>query len=348
MGLFFSKKESFLGIDVGASSVKIVELKNEGGRAKLFNYGFSENKKSEVKNDWKVDAERTAIIINKIWEKAEMNSRNVVAALPTFSVFSSIINLANVDKKDIAGAVHWEAKKVIPLPLDEMILDWKIVEDNNKNSKNIKIFLTGAPRILVKKYIEIFKKAKFNLLSLETETFSLVRSLLGNDKSAIMIVEVGANTTDISIVDKSIPVFSRSIDIGGLTITKAIGNNLNIGMERAEQFKYDLGFGSSNSQVDIIPKTISETISPIINEIKYAMNLFQGKNEMQIEKIILSGGSALLINFSAYLSKIIDKKVIIGDPWARVSCPVDLKPSLDEIGPSMSVAVGLAIREIES
>lgn len=348
MGLFFSKSKSFLGIDVGTASAKIVELKNEGGRAKLLNYGFSENKKSEVRNEWKADVARTAKVINKIWEKAGMSSRNVVAALPTFSVFSSVINLASVDKKDIAGAVNWEAKKVIPLPLNEMILDWKIVDDGNKDSKNLKIFLTGAPRMLVKKYIEIFKEAKFNLLSLETETFSLVRSLLGNDKSIIMIVEMGANTTDISIVDKSIPVFSRSIDIGGVTVTKSISNNLNIGLERAEQFKHDLGFGSAGARADIIPKTITETVSPIVNEIKYALNLFEGKSDAPVEKIILSGGSALLLNFPSYLSKILDKKVIIGDPWARIYSPVDLKPLLDEIGPSMSVAVGLAMREIET
>jgi type IV pilus assembly protein PilM len=226
-------------------------------------------------------------------------------------------------------------------------LDWKKIENVDKDDKNIKIFLTGAPRALVKKYIEIFKEAKFNLLSLETETFSLVRSLVGNDKATVMIVEIGANTTDISIIDKSTPIFSRSIDVGGLTITKAISNNLNIGMERAEQFKYDLGVNSFDSPSSIIPKTVLETISPVINEIKYALNLFQSKNEISVEKIILSGGSSLLGNLSDYLSKILDKKVIVGDPWARVVCPLELSNLLREIGPGMSVAIGLAMREIE-
>ncbi|MBI4812646.1 type IV pilus assembly protein PilM [Candidatus Falkowbacteria bacterium] len=347
MGLFFSKNKNYLGIDIGTSSIKVVELKREGGQARLFSYGFSENRQAEIKNDWKIDIINTAAVINKIWEKAGMTSRNAVAALPAFSVFSSIINLSGVDKKDIAGAVQWEAKKVIPLPLDEMILDWKRIESDGKDDKNIKIFLTGAPRTLVKKYIEIFKEAKINLLSLETETFSLIRSLVGNDKSTMMVVEVGASTTDISIISKGIPMLSRSIDIGGATITRSISNNLNIGIERAEQFKYDLGLGSAESWPGVIPKTINETVSPIINEIKYTLNLFQGKNEMPVEKIILSGGAALLANFADYLSKIVDKKVIIGSPWSRVSCPVDLKPALDEIGPAMSVAIGLALREIE-
>jgi len=346
MGLF-SSSASYLGVDVGTSSIKVVELKKEGGKARLLTYGFSES----LSNLKQVEVKQISEIINQVCQKAGTVSKNAVAALPTFSVFSSIINLAGVNKKDIASAVHWEAKKVIPLPLEEMILDWKKIEedkDNNKNSQaNVKVLLTGAPRSLVKRYIEIFKNLRINLLSLETETFSLIRSLLGNDKSVAMIVEMGANTTDISIVDQSIPVLNRSIDAGGVTITKAISNNLGIGWERAEQFKYDLGISSIESQRDIIPKMIAETISPIINEIKYTVNLFQSKNKKKIEKIILSGGSALLINFNNYLSKILDMNVIIGNPWSRVSYPVDLKPMLDEIGPRMSIAVGLAMREIE-
>lgn len=349
MSLFFPNR-SYLGIDVGTSSIKIVELKKEAGKVKLMTYGFSE----EMRISPQSDPKQTADAINKICQKAGTVSKSAVAALPTFSVFSSIINLSGVSKKDIASAVQWEAKKVIPLPLEDIILDWrKIKEDENERSaeksakKNIKVLLTGAPKLLVKKYIDIFKQAQINLLSLETETFSLIRSLLGNDKSAIMIVEIGANTTDISIVNKSIPVLTRSIDIGGLTITKSISSNLNIGLERAEQFKYDMGISSMDSQQDIIPQTIIGTISPIVNEIKYTLNLFQEKNKVPVEKVVLSGGAALLTNLSNYLSKILDINVIVGNPWTRVSCPVDLKPLLDEIGPRMSIAVGLAMREIE-
>jgi len=344
MNLFKSNK-SYLGVDIGTSSVKLVELKKENDKVKLVTYGFTESL-SGIK---KTDVEQTVKIINKVLDKAGVTSKNAIAALPTFSVFSSVINLSGIVDKDISSAVHWEAKKVIPLPLDEMILDWRKIETDAKenNKGNIKVLLTGAPQSLVKKYIEIFKNLQINLLSLETEIFSLIRSLIGNDKSTIMIVEIGANTTDISIIDKGIPVLTRSIDVGGMTITKAISGNLNIGMERAEQFKYDMGIGSYNSQDNSIPKTIIETISPIVNEIKYASNLFQTKNNKAVEKIILSGGSSTLINLSGYLSKTLNINVVVGNPWSRVSCPVDLKPLLDEIGPRMSIAVGLAMRELE-
>lgn len=341
MGFLFSSNSGYLGVDVGTTGIKIVELKKDGGVVKLLTYGFSE--KLAIKDQLNIAG--VAKLINQICAKAGVVSKNAVAALPTFSVFSSIINLAGVGKKDLNSAVSWEAKKVIPLPLEEMVLDWKIL--GGGNGGNTKVLLTGAPKSLIKRYIEIFKSAQINLLSLETETFALVRSLIGNDKASIMLVEMGANTTDISIIDQGVPILNRSIDVGGFTITKAIGNNLNIGLERAEQFKYDLGISSLDAQEDIIPKTVIETISIVINEIKYSLSLFQSKNNKSVEKIILSGGSALLINFSSYLSKILNMNVIIGNPWSRVACPLDLKMVLDEIGPRMSVAVGLAMREIE-
>ncbi|MDP2709357.1 MAG: type IV pilus assembly protein PilM [bacterium] len=344
MSLFFSA-ESYLGIDIGSSSIKVVEIKNSGGKAKLLTYGFSENL-----NDLDhTDPREIAAIINKICAESGVASRKAVSALPTFSVFSSIINLSGVSKKDLPSAINWEAKKVIPLPPEEMILDWKKIEASGQteDNKNIKILLTGAPRTLVKRYIEIFKNAQINLLSLETETFALIRSLLGNDKSVVMIVEIGAKTTSFTIIEQSIPILSRSVDIGGWTITRAISHSLNIGLERAEQFKYDLGVSSLDSADNAIPRTIIESISPIINEIKYALNLFQNKSEKKVDKIILSGGSALLINFTSYLSKILDVNVVAGNPWSKVSHPTELKPMLDEIAPRLAIAIGLALREIE-
>lgn len=346
-----SSSGGYLGVDIGKSSIKVVELKKEGGRAKLLTYGFSENKE-DIDNDWENNIDYAAEVINEICDKAGVANKNAISALPTFSVFSSILNLSNITKKDIPSAVHWEAKKVIPLPLDEMILDWKRVEEyddsNDKSGKNnIKVLLTGAPRSLVKKYIEIFKKAQINLLSLETETFSLVRALIGNDKSTIMLAEIGASTTDVSIVDRGIPMLSRSIDFGGNHISGAISKYLNIEQKKAEQLKYDLGVCAIDSKNKEILKVVEEAVDPVVNEIKYAINLYQSKNNRSTEKIILSGGSALLPNLVNYLSNVLNTKVIIGDPWARVSYPVDLKPLLHEIGPQMSVAIGLAMRELD-
>ena len=344
MGIFSADK-TYMGVDIGTSGIKIVELKSKGGNVVLENYGFSEEKiKDKVSR--KLNIESSARMINKICKKAGIVTKNALAALPTFSVFSSIINLSNVPDKALDSAVRWEAKKIIPLPLEEMVLDWKKIHTDDEKKKNVKILITAAPRSLVNEYIEIFKLAQINLLNLETETFSLVRSLLGNDKSTIMMVEIGSSTTDISIVRHSIPMLNRSIDIGGIKITKIISEKLNIDLEKAEQFKYDLGVNSLGSKSGVMPEVILGVISPILNEMSYAMNLFKNKNGLDVEKIILSGGSALLSGLVGFLSTELNKTVIISDPWQRVLYEPELKNVLDEVGSKMSVAVGLAMREM--
>lgn len=352
MGLFSRDDNNlFLGIDIGDSSLKMVELRKKGRQIYLSNYAFSENV-SEVNFTKIEDIKYLARAINKVKNDAQISSGRATVSLPTFSVFSSIININNFNKKNLASIVTTEAKKVIPLPMDEMTIDWRVVPDKDgkiPSKGNLRVFLTGSPKKLVRRYIDVFKETKITLLSLETETFSLIRSLLGNDKSTVMIVEIGANSTDISIVKESIPVLSRSLAVCSSTITKALAKKMNTSYAQAEQFKIDMSSAFSESEDEDDRKMsplIKETIAPILTEIKYMLEFFQSQEKEPIEKIILSGGGALLLGLPDYLSEALKMKVIIGDPWSRIRYPEELRPVLKEVGPKLAVAIGLAIREI--
>jgi type IV pilus assembly protein PilM len=349
MGLFSKSDNSFLGVDIGDSSLKMVELQKRGKKIYLTNYAFSENV-SDVKFTKIDDSAYLAKAINKVRTEAKISAKRVTASLPTFAVFSSIITLTGVDKKNMTDAVLEEAKKVIPLPLEEMKIDFKVVPESAENKGSIKssirVFLTCSPRKIVRKYIDIFHQANLELSYLETETFSLVRSLIGNDKSTIMIVEIGANSTDISVVRESIPVLNRSLEICGTTITNALMEKLSITFAQAEQFKIDLSLSEKSSEA--LPVAITKTINPIISEIKYMLDFYNMANPVQIEKIILSGGSSLLANLTSYLSEKLNIQVIIGDPFSRVIYSEELKPIIREVGPRLAVAVGLALRDIEN
>ncbi|MCX6797914.1 MAG: pilus assembly protein PilM, partial [Candidatus Falkowbacteria bacterium] len=220
-------------------------------------------------------------------------------------------------------------------------------EGSQADKKNVRVFLTGSPKKLVKKYIDIFKKAKLELASIETETFSIVRSLLGSDKTPVMIVEIGANSTDLSIVRESIPVLNRSLEISGNTITELLSQNLGLSIPQAEQFKFDLSISLSEDNREELPQLILQALQPIINEMEYMLDFFQSQNTGRVEKIILSGGGSLLLNLAEFLAKKLNIQVIIGDPWNRVSYPTELRPVVLEVGPKLAVAIGLALREIE-
>ena len=173
----FSSKKSYIGIDLGTSSIKIVELENEKGKPKLITYGFSEQSTDIVKSDSQETQKEIVAALKAIISKAKVTTPKAIAALPSFAVFSSIISLPAMSKKDLVAAVRWEAKKFVPMPLEEMILDWKVLDggkgeekDDKKDkkkdkkeknvqpasgSKNIKILLTAAPKTLVKRYVDI-------------------------------------------------------------------------------------------------------------------------------------------------------------------------------------------------
>lgn len=377
MGLFGST-ERYIGVDIANSAIKIVELENDKGRPKLVTYGYVEQASDILTKDTKESRDAVIAGIAKVRQAAHISTNNAVAALPSYTVFTSTIHLPHMPKKELMQAVQWEAKKFVPMPLSEMILDWKILSDHEdvkdvpqqvlaaqqmpgmpvngqeiakitskEQKKYLKILLTAAPKKLVSRYLDVFKQAGLNLVGLETESFALERALIGNDKAPIMIIDMGAAATTISIVLDSVPLINRSIDIGGRTITKAIAKSLNIESDRAEQFKRDFGLTQQTEvQAGQVPKRIQFMVDSVVNEVKYVLNLYQSQGNTGLEKVVLAGGSAWLPNITQYLTQVLGVKVYIGDPWARIMYPVELKPVLQQIGPRMAVSIGLAMREI--
>ena len=355
----FGKKPSknYLGIDIGAGGVKIVELMNEKGRGRLITYGYSERVIGGDGLHPLDDIKGTAEIVAGICKKSGLTSNRAVGALPLSSVFSAIVAVPRgKDEKLIKEAVNEQVKKLAPMPLEEMITYSTFIDpvksSNPTPSNYVRVLVTGAAKSLVKKYIEIFKLAKIELLALDTEAFALIRSLVGKDKSSVMIVDIGFTRTNFTVVEKGIPFLTRSINVGGGTVTKKIMEQLHLSEEEAERLKQDLGTMAETDPASSegLQGILASILQPMINEIKYAsevyskMELTDGK---KIEKLILTGGSAHLPGLAKELSAALNLNVYIGDPWARVIVPEELRPVLDEIGPKLSVAIGLAMREID-
>lgn len=369
MSLFGSKETAnFIGVDIGGSSIKMVELTNNNGRAQLVTYGYLERSLSgEVKL---IDQpEKTAELIKKVVAQSKITSKRAVTALPAAAVYSSIISIPEITKKDLATpkkiteAVEWEAKKVLPMPIEEMVLDWKLLgteadlkskekEGENEKLKDVQVLITAAAKEVVQKYIEIFKKSGLDLLSLETESFALARSMVGKDKSLVILVDIGAVNTDIAVIENSIPLLNRSVSVGGLQISRGIAQTLNIKIEQAEQFKRDLeGNAQELGGDDVLPDVVRQPIQAILDEIQYSINFYLDQPENQgkrVEKIVLSGGTAKLFNLPKYFTEKLNIKTFVGNPWARVIYPQDLQPILESIGPRLATALGLAMRDIEA
>ena len=228
----------------------------------------------------------------------------------------------------------------------------KQVSKKGTEEKTEKFLITGASKAMVQKYVTAFKLAGLDLVSLETETFAIIRSLIGKDKSRTMIVDLGAVRTNIIIVENGIPYVTRSLDMGGHSFTEAMSKTLSMNMMDAEKMKTDIKTVSSLYPNDTLPKLFENAVAPMITELQYSMNLYvnQGGSDEEpktIEKIILTGGASALPSLATYIAEKLNTKTYVGDPWARVVYPDALRPVLDELGPRFAVGIGLAMRDIE-
>ncbi|MDP2655969.1 MAG: type IV pilus assembly protein PilM [bacterium] len=364
MPLFQKKLKNIIGVDIGTSSIKMIELSHREGRFYLSTYGFVEGLGREGTVSAKADESYLAKQIMRIKESTKFTSNVAVAALPSYAVFTSIISVPAMSKDELNSAIQWEAKKIIPLPLEDIVLDSEILnppdpkvrpKKGEESSEPLKVLITGAPKDLVKRYTQIFQEAGLTLAGLETETFALARSLVADDPGEIMIVEIGAATTDLIIVQKGVPFLSRSIEQGGNAITRSIVNSLNISDKRSEQLKRDIGITTldANTGGGGVPQIVERALEPIIHEIRYTLGLYKEGEVMtidtslgSIEKIILTGGSAMMPNVASYLAKALDMRVVVADPWSHVNYDEDLRPVLAGIGSRFSVAIGLAMRDV--
>ncbi|MBP9827777.1 type IV pilus assembly protein PilM [Patescibacteria group bacterium] len=374
MGLFGGNKnaeEQFVGVvgvDIGTSGIKMVELTPEKGRPKLSTYGYSDEKTpSPVAPQYIDNPEAAAEVLRSVYKEGRFRATKAVAALPGSEVSHAIITLPvpRSAKEDLKPLIEAQARKFLPLPLEEMILDSQILDKNllpkdeksvaaqadlemaSGNRKFIRVLVTGAPKTLVTKYVAAFKAAKLELTSLETEVFAVTRSLVGKDKSRIMIVDIGAHRTNITIVDQGVPYLSRGIRSGGAAITQALASGMNTAFDEAESMKRDLGFRQDAG----LPKPLEEALKPIVHEMKYAIQLYADQEfheNKSVEKVILTGGSALLPGLVDHFVRELGLNVYIGDPWARIASPMEARGVLEEVGTRMAVAAGLALRAFDT
>lgn len=371
---FFSKNESYLGVDIGAGGIKIVELKKTKGRPQLWTYGIAdeamdihvatvrektaedltqgdapkqdESKATQTILDPRV--EKYAAILKEVVRRSQAKTTIATASLPVSSVVHAVVTLPQVPEKEIGFHAIAKVKKILPRPVEEMQVVHQVIPNPlpADQQKDLKVLVTAAPKELVSFYTAIFQKSGIKLQELETEAFALERSLVGRDTSTVMIVDIGAERTNFFIIDQGLPLTHRTIQLGGNNIDSILSKTLGIAPEAARQVKRDLTNVTENR---FATDTFMTILDPIVKEIQYSFDLFlnqSGNEGKRPEKIILTGGASLFPPCVSYIRKMTGMKVFVGDPWARTVYQDGLKKTIDAIGPRMSVAIGLALRNI--
>lgn len=355
--LFKILPKSFLGIDVGTSAIKLVELEKIGGRLKLANYGelkpdvlYKKQFRTFEKNVLLLSTQDIARGIMAIMEEAKIKTRQAVFSIPDFSTFYTNFDLPPMTKEEIPNAVAFAARQYIPLSLSEVTLDWSIIRQESVGGREtrLKILLVAVPNEIVSQYEEIARLAKLAPPTLEAEVYGLARSLVKKDKKAVILIDIGAQSTTVSVVDNGVLKTSHSFDVSGNEFTGVLAKGLSISYEEADEMKRKYGLSSSEETGGKnVVMALAPLIDTILTETRKVIHGFYQTEGKDVSKIILAGGAALLPKLKEYFSTELKKEVEIANPFAEIFYPPILGETLREMGPSYSVVVGMALRGLE-
>ncbi len=347
MRFFKPKLRGQLGVDIGASNLKIVETTRDDHGYKLLTFGSVGLKQSVIRASGpKVEAE-IADTLKNLAAQANVQTKKVVAGIPGFAVFTAIIDLPYLEDSEFDFAIQSEAKRYVPAPLNEVVLDWRKVEEIQIPGSKLpgtRILLTAASRDYVNKYISIFAKAGYELEALEIDSFAIARALLDPPQVTAMIIDMGSAATDINIFSNGSLFINRNVDRGGQSITAVVAQSLNVDLVRAEQFKRDLDLTNLATTEEALPKAIKPTIDIILSEVSRIHQAFNQRYLRSIEKVILTGGCSKLRGIDHYISEVLGMPVEVGNPFQKMTYPEQYVQTLIDIAPNFGVAAGLALR----
>lgn len=344
---------SYLGVDIGTTSIKIVEISKGKRQPKLQNYGVLEsyghlerlNDAIQTSN-LKIIEKETAQLLKMLLDKLKIRSRKAVASVPSFSAFITLIEVPQMPEADTDKTISFQIRQHIPLPVSEVAIEWLKVgerEDENGFTKQ-QILIISVPNEQIKRYKNVFNLAGLELKALEVESLSLVRALVGSDPTATLIVDIGGRSTNIAICDKGFLKYNYQTDFSGGSLTQAISSGLNINIKRAEELKKQKGILAISSEYELSTLTIP-FLDAIITEVGRARTNYEKNQGSKVERLILAGGGANLLGIEKYFESQLNLPTVIGNPFLRVEYPAKIEPFIRELGSSFAVAIGLGIRE---
>lgn len=333
-----------VGIDIGSKTVKIISLEKSGSDWTLKSSGVvGYSGKSPDKMVEEKEFQSLAEIIKKLVKQVGINKKEVAISIPEALVFSRVIKFPKLSDEEVSAAVKWEAEQYIPIPAAEAVIQHTIL-DNSEKSANVTVLLVAAPRVVVEKYVKVFRLAGLTPLTAETELIALSRAL-SPDKGVSLLLDLGVTSTDIAIVSDSKLSFSRSIPVAGEALTRAVAQGLGINVTQAEEYKKT--YGMSEKQLEgRVKNALEPVMRMIVDEIKKSIHFYQNDSKGTAPaSIIITGGSTTMPDLVTYLTSATGIETVVGNPFGKIKLDPATAKSLSNYSSYYGVAVGLAMRE---
>lgn len=346
----------------------MVQLRASHGSAILETYGeiaLGPYAGQPVGKAVKLAPEKTAEALRDLMKEANVTARSAGISIPFSSSLISVIEFPKVDAETLKRMVPIEARKYIPVPVSEVTLDWFVIPQDEEETSALNREDERAPKRKAQEVllVAIHNDAVNNLQAVageagvraefyELEIFGAARSSLQHGIAPVLVVDIGASTTKMYVVERGIVRLTHLASTGGQQMTEVLARSLSWDFEKAERVKREMGLTASSAysvdENDRIRAALLSTLSRLFSEINRVLLSYGQRYNKNVSRVILSGGGASLPGLSEEAKQSLSAEVAVADPFARTEAPAFLADVLREIGPGFSVAVGLVLRKLKS
>ncbi|MEK7604322.1 MAG: type IV pilus assembly protein PilM [Patescibacteria group bacterium] len=354
--LFKKKEKSVLGVDIGSSSLKVVQLRKDHGQAILETYGelaLGPYGGSEVGQATNLSAEQITETLTDLLREAKVTSKSCGVSIPYARSLLTLVTLPyRKDQAEQKTVIELEARKYIPVPVSEVQLDWFIVPRPELAQgetaapapvhQTVDVLLVAVHNDELALLQSIVTNVGLTASFYEIEIFSTIRAVVDEQVRPVMVIDIGAASTKTYVIEHGVVALSHAINTGSQDITRAISVSGNVPISQAEALKKERGLrdGATMSGAEVV-------FSRIFSEARRVLMQFETAHKKPVTAIVLTGGGGVTKALGEYAKNIFSIDVRVANPFIKTEAPAFMRPILEEIGPEFAVAVGLALRKLD-
>ena len=349
----FRKAKSLVGLDIGSSAVKAVELKPAGKAYRVTAFGSEPVPPDSIVDGAIIDGAAVADAIRRLFDGRNIKTRDVAASLSGNAVIVKKITLPVMTEAELAESIYWEAEQYIPFDIQDVNLDYQILDvpDQSAGKGTMDVLLVAAKKEKIADYTGVIAQAGRSAVVVDVDAFALQNAYevnYGIDPGAVIVLlNAGASATNINIMSGDRSVFTRDISIGGNAYTEALQKELALPFDQADQLKH--GADVAGVSFDDARPVLRAVTENVMLEIQKTFDFFKATaSSDRVSRLVVSGGASRSEGFTEMLGERFDAPVEVFDPFKRIAFDakkLNVESSAD-IGPMAAVAVGLALRRV--
>lgn len=347
--MFFTKKKELVGIDVGSSSVKLVQLKEQKGSYTLQNVGIWRLPPEAIVDNTLMDSYTVVEAVKGLLKSLAVKDKDAASSVSGNSIIIRKIALPAMQPEELEEQIHWEAEQYIPFDINDVHVDFQVLESDGLDPSKMNVLLVASKKDIINDYLSVFNEAGIKLVVIDVDSFAVQNAFeLNYDvtvEEVCALINIGASIMNLNVVKAGTSLFTRDVQMGGNQFTEEIQKQFGFSGEEAERLKITGDTVSGTRLLEIIDK-VNESLAL---EIRRSLDFYNSNaTEGKISRVLISGGAAKTPHLIDAVSQRLGLPVEIMNPFQKVTFNEKEFDSnyLEQIGPLMAVAVGLAIRRL--